>query len=52
MRTEYEEYRETGMLGGYDPDRAMLRETENGETVYPTGLHKSMETLRAVGFLL
>ena len=33
MRTEYEEYRETGMLGGYDPDRAMLRETENGEVL-------------------
>ena len=29
MRTEYEEYRDTGMLGGYDPDRAMLRETGN-----------------------
>lgn len=33
MRTEYEEYRETGMLGGYDPDRATLRETENGEVL-------------------
>lgn len=33
MRTEYEEYRETGMLGGYDPDRAMLRQTENGEVL-------------------
>ena len=33
MRTEYEEYRETGMLGGYDPNRAILRETENGEVL-------------------
>ena len=33
MRTEYEEYRETGMLGGYDPDIAMLRKTENGEVL-------------------
>ena len=33
MRTEYEEYRETGMLGGYDPDRATVRETENGEVL-------------------
>lgn len=33
MRTEYEEYRKTGMLGGYDPDRAMLRKTENGEVL-------------------
>ena len=33
MRTEYEEYRETGMLGGYDPGRALLRETESGEVL-------------------
>ena len=33
MRTEYEEYRETGMLGGYDPDRATLQVTENGEVL-------------------
>ena len=33
MRTEYEEYRKTGMLGGYDPHRAMLRKTENGEVL-------------------
>ena len=33
MRTEYEEYRETGMLGGYDPGGAMLRETESGEVL-------------------
>ena len=31
MRTEYEEYRDTGMLGGYDPGGAILRETESGE---------------------
>ena len=33
MRTEYEEYRETGMLGGYDPGGATLRETESGEVL-------------------
>lgn len=30
MRTEYEEYRETGMLGGYCPERAVLRDDGNG----------------------
>ena len=33
MRTEYEEYLETRMLGRYDPHRAMLRETENEEVL-------------------
>ena len=33
MRTEYEEYRATGMLGGYDPNGALLRETESGEVL-------------------
>ena len=33
MRREYEKYRETGMLGGYDPNGAMLRETESGEVL-------------------
>ena len=33
MRTEYEEYRDTGILGGYDPDGALLRETESGEVL-------------------
>ena len=33
MRTEYEEYRETRMLGRYDPDRAMLQKTKNGEVL-------------------
>lgn len=33
MRREYEKYRETGMLGGYDPDGALLQETENGEVL-------------------
>ena len=33
MRTEYEEYRDTGMLGGYNPNGALLRETENGEVL-------------------
>ena len=30
MRTEYEEYRDTGMLGGYRPERAVLRDDGNG----------------------
>ena len=33
MRREYEKYRDTGMLGGYDPGRALLRETESGEVL-------------------
>ena len=33
MRTEYEKYRETGMLGGDDPHGALLRETESGEVL-------------------
>ena len=33
MRTEYEEYRDTGMLVGYDPGGAILRETESGEVL-------------------
>ena len=33
MRTEYEEYRDTGMLGGYNPNAALLRETESGEVL-------------------
>ena len=33
MRTEYVEYRVTGMLGGYNPNGALLRETESGEVL-------------------
>ena len=33
MKKAYEEYRDTGMLGGYDPGRALLRETESGEVL-------------------
>ena len=33
MKKAYEEYRYTGMLGGYDPGRALLRETESGEVL-------------------
>ena len=33
MRTEYQECRKTGMLGGYDPDGAMLREMESREVL-------------------
>jgi len=30
MRTEFEEYMETGMLGAYQPERAVLRQDEDG----------------------
>ena len=33
MRREYEKYRDTGMLSGYDPGRALLQETESGEVL-------------------
>ena len=33
MKKAYEEYRDTGMLGGYDPGGALLRETESGEVL-------------------
>lgn len=33
MKKAYEEYRETGMLGGYSPGGALLRETESGEVL-------------------
>ena len=28
--TDYEEYRRTGMLGSYQPERALLRKTDDG----------------------
>ena len=31
MRTEYEEYRDTGMVGIYDPDKAVLRTASANE---------------------
>lgn len=36
MRTEFEEYIRTGMLGTYHPESAMVRELENGsvDTVF------------------
>lgn len=30
MKTEFEEYRDTGMLGAYTPDHAVLREMDGG----------------------
>ena len=33
MKKAYEEDRDTGMLGGYDPGGALLRETESGEVL-------------------
>ena len=28
--TDYEEYKQIGMLGSYHPERALLRETDDG----------------------
>lgn len=33
MRTEFEEYISTGMLGTYRPEAAIVRQTEDGGTV-------------------
>ena len=33
MKKAYEEYRDSGMLGGYNPNGALLRETESGEVL-------------------
>lgn len=30
MKTEYEEYRDTGIVGAYDPAKAVFRQTEDG----------------------
>lgn len=30
MRTEFEEYMETGMVGAYQPERAILKKDEDG----------------------
>lgn len=30
MKTEYEEYRDTGIVGAYDPEKAVFRQTEGG----------------------
>ena len=32
--TEYEEYKQTGMLGSYQPERTLLRETDDGVSLY------------------
>ena len=38
--TEFEEYQQTGMLGGYKPERVKMREVGNGKVVpvYPDGV--------------
>ena len=33
MRTEFEEYRDTGILGSYHPEMAVLREQRGGEVM-------------------
>ena len=38
--TEFEEYQQTGMLGGYKPERVKMREAGDGKVVpvYPDGV--------------
>ena len=38
--TEFEEYRQTGMLGGYKPERVKMHEVGDGKVVpiYPDGV--------------
>ena len=38
--TEFEEYQQTGMLGGYKPERVKMREVGDGKVVpvYPDGV--------------
>ena len=38
--TEFEEYQQTGMLGGYKPERVKMREAGDGKDipVYPDGV--------------
>ncbi len=33
MKKDYEEYRDTGVLGGYHPEMAVLREQRGGEVL-------------------
>ena len=33
MKKDYEEYRDTGVLGGYHPEMAVLREQSDGEVM-------------------
>ena len=33
MKKDYEVYRDTGILGGYDPEMAVLREQRGGEVM-------------------
>ena len=33
MKKDYEEYRDTGVLGSYHPEMAVLREQNNGEVM-------------------
>ena len=33
MKKDYEEYRDTGILGGYHPEMAVLREQSDGEVM-------------------
>lgn len=41
MRSDYEEYRDTGMVGAYQPERAVLREAEGGvDTLFRDTNHR------------
>ena len=43
--TEFEEYRQTGMLGGYKPERVRMRKVGNGKVIplYPDGVELEAE---------
>ena len=43
--TEFEEYRQTGMLGGYMPERVRMRKVGNGKVIplYPDGVELEAE---------
>ena len=43
--TEFEEYQQTGMLGGYKPERVRMRKIDNGRVAsfYPNGVEFEVE---------
>lgn len=45
MRSDWQEYMETGMLGSYHPESAILRHTEDGSvaTIFRDTIHEAQE---------
>ncbi len=43
--TEFEEYKQTGMLGGYMPERVRMRKIDDGKVIpfYPDGVGLEVE---------